>query len=34
MTLMVIGTGFGRAGTDPKRVSFEMLKFDPCHLSI
>jgi hypothetical protein len=31
MTLKVIGTGFGRTGTDSMREALDMLGFDPCH---
>jgi len=31
MTLKVIGTGFGRTGTDSMRVALAMLGFGPCH---
>lgn len=31
MTLEVIGTGFGRTGTDSMREALEMLGFGPCH---
>ncbi|WP_082152511.1 sulfotransferase family protein [Candidatus Rhodobacter oscarellae] len=31
MTLAVIGTGFGRTGTESMRFALEMLGFDPCH---
>jgi hypothetical protein len=31
MTLKVIGTGFGRTGTDSMRVALEILGFGPCH---
>ncbi|TGP49131.1 sulfotransferase family protein [bacterium M00.F.Ca.ET.230.01.1.1] len=31
MSLMVIGTGFGRTGTDSMREALTMLGFGPCH---
>ena len=31
MTLRVIGTGFGRTGTDSMREALNMLGFGPCH---
>ena len=31
MTLKVIGTGFGRTGTDSMRGALSMLGFGPCH---
>ena len=31
MTLKVIGTGFGRTGTDSMREALNMLGFGPCH---
>ncbi len=31
MTLKVIGTGFGRTGTDSMREALDMLGFGPCH---
>lgn len=31
MTLRVIGTGFGRTGTDSMRIALEILGFGPCH---
>ena len=31
MTLKVIGTGFGRTGTDSMREALGMLGFGPCH---
>ena len=31
MDLQVIGTGFGRTGTDSMRVALEILGFGPCH---
>jgi hypothetical protein len=31
MTLTVIGTGFGRTGTDSMREALNMLGFGPCH---
>ena len=31
MTLAVIGTGFGRTGTDSMREALNMLGFGPCH---
>ena len=31
MTLKVIGTGFGRTGTDSMRDALGMLGFGPCH---
>lgn len=31
MTLRVIGTGFGRTGTDSMREALEILGFGPCH---
>src|SRR6185369_3613405 len=31
MTLTVIGTGFGRTGTDSLREALNMLGFGPCH---
>ena len=31
MTLEVIGTGFGRTGTDSMREALEILGFGPCH---
>ena len=31
MTLKVIGTGFGRTGTDSMRNALNMLGFGPCH---
>jgi hypothetical protein len=31
MTLKVIGTGFGRTGTDSMREALEILGFGPCH---
>jgi hypothetical protein len=31
MTLKVIGTGFGRTGTDSMREALAMLDFGPCH---
>jgi hypothetical protein len=31
MTLRVIGTGFGRTGTDSMREALDMLGFGPCH---
>src|SRR5262245_38813123 len=31
MTLRLIGTGFGRTGTDSMREALDMLGFGPCH---
>jgi hypothetical protein len=31
MSLEVIGTGFGRTGTDSMRRALEVLGFEPCH---
>ena len=31
MALKVIGTGFGRTGTDSMREALDMLGFGPCH---
>ena len=31
MTLRVIGTGFGRTGTDSMREALTILGFGPCH---
>ncbi|TIR52842.1 MAG: sulfotransferase family protein, partial [Mesorhizobium sp.] len=31
MTIRVIGTGFGRTGTDSMREALTMLGFGPCH---
>jgi hypothetical protein len=31
MSLKVIGTGFGRTGTDSMREALEILGFGPCH---
>jgi len=31
MTLKVIGTGFGRTGTDSMREALDMLGLGPCH---
>jgi Sulfotransferase domain len=31
MTIRVIGTGFGRTGTDSMREALNMLGFGPCH---
>jgi hypothetical protein len=31
MKLKVIGTGFGRTGTDSMREALDMLGFGPCH---
>jgi hypothetical protein len=31
MTLKVIGTGFGRTGTDSMREALNMLGLGPCH---
>ena len=31
MALQVIGTGFGRTGTDSMREALDMLGFGPCH---
>ena len=31
MILQVIGTGFGRTGTNSLKLALEQLGFDPCH---